>query len=91
MLLYTITGTPLLLVIPGGKEAAGLDPLQYDASTVAAMRVAQVAGQILVLALPAVLLARLHAGGGSIQGNRSPFSASHNMLLGDRFCLPCLV
>lgn len=73
MLLYTITGTLLLLVIPGGKEAAGLDPLQYDASMVAAMRVAQVAGQILVLALPAVLLARLHAGGGFHSGKPLAF------------------
>ena len=64
MLLYSIAGALLLLVIPGGAATAGLDPLQYDLSMIGAMRLAQVAGQILVLALPALLLARMHAGGG---------------------------
>jgi len=64
MLLYNITGALLLLVIPGGAATAVLDPQHFDSSTIVAMRLAQVAGQILVLALPTLLLARMHAGGG---------------------------
>lgn len=70
MLLYSLSGALLMMVIPGGL-AAGYDVTRYSHEMVVAMRLAQVAGQVLVLALPVLLLVRMHAGSRGLFSRRS--------------------
>ncbi|MBM3162118.1 MAG: CPBP family intramembrane metalloprotease [Chlorobi bacterium] len=59
MALYSVAGGILLMIIPGGMAVVD-DPMRGGSQVVAAMRLAQVGAQILVLGLPVLLLAAMH-------------------------------
>ncbi|ACD89386.1 MAG: CPBP family intramembrane metalloprotease [Chlorobium limicola] len=63
MLLYAVAGSLFFLLLSGGGVPAVQNAAMFDRSAVAALRISQVAGQILVLALPAGLLAGFHVRG----------------------------
>lgn len=62
MFLYSLAGFLLLFVLTG-TVFAGFEPAWRDDSLTGPIRLVQVLSQVLVLALPVVVLAGLHAGG----------------------------
>ncbi len=60
MLSYAVAGSLFFLLLSGGGVPAVQGEALFDRSAVAALRVSQVAGQVLVLALPVLLLAGAH-------------------------------
>jgi hypothetical protein len=75
LVLYPLAGAALTLLATGGR-LVGLDSGNLDVAMLPRLRAAQAIGQVLALALPAILLAGRHS------GSRTPFSAGNFAWLG---------
>ncbi len=77
MVLYPIAGVLLFMLVNNGS-VAGISLLHIDRSMLPLMRIIQAVGQILVLALPVIMLAAWHT------GKKNPFSRESLAFLGIR-------